>query len=238
MSSAAANKAISEPPVSADTSRARATDSVCVVLSGPSGAGKTTLSRAWSAAGVWPRHAEPTIGVDFVSRTLIVERFGAVPVRVWDTSGQERFHALTPSYYRSADAVLLAFDGSSKASCAEALEPFVREMRSAPPGPSGRDPVVALVVTKADLWCACASSECACGPMAEAREAARAIGAVSVARASREEPLSGREPFRVLAERVCEDRAAAGLRASSSGAAAVSLTKGEGRGAAAAGCCT
>ena len=37
-------------------------------------------------------------------------------LQIWDTAGAERFHAVVPSYYRKADAALLVFDVSSRAS--------------------------------------------------------------------------------------------------------------------------
>ena len=34
---------------------------------------------------------------------------GDVKIQLWDTAGEERFRALTPMYYKSAEAILLAF---------------------------------------------------------------------------------------------------------------------------------
>jgi len=34
----------------------------------------------------------------------------SVQLSVWDTTGQERFHALGPIYYRDADGALLVYD--------------------------------------------------------------------------------------------------------------------------------
>lgn len=53
-----------------------------------------------------------TLGVDFQSRTLYID---GKPVRLqlWDTAGQERFRALSTSYVRDSDAVIIVFDVSA-----------------------------------------------------------------------------------------------------------------------------
>jgi Ras-related protein Rab-5C len=33
--------------------------------------------------------------------------------KIWDTAGQERYHALTPMYYRNANAAVVVFDVSN-----------------------------------------------------------------------------------------------------------------------------
>ena len=37
-------------------------------------------------------------------------------LQIWDTAGQERFRTITQSYYRSANAVLIAYDITKKES--------------------------------------------------------------------------------------------------------------------------
>lgn len=50
-----------------------------------------------------------TIGVDFKNK--VIQRWGRkVRLQVWDTAGQERFRTITPSYYRTAQGVILAYD--------------------------------------------------------------------------------------------------------------------------------
>lgn len=207
---------------SAGTAQKRAEETITIVMSGPSGSGKTSLSQAWSSMGAWPRAAVSTIGVEFATKTLVLPHYGAVHVRVWDTSGQERFHSLTPSYYRGADVVLLAHDGSG-AGFERALDPFLRDLRSVQPGPGGADPLVVVVATKADTWCSCAAGSddagetwgrgCVCAVMTDARAFAQSISAAAVERTSREQPLSCREPFRAAADLACARRSAARLTA-------------------------
>lgn len=73
-----------------------------------------------------------TIGVDFKFRHLMVElerkRHARVKLQVWDTAGQERFRTITTSYYRGAQAVILAFDVSDRNSFNQ-LEFWLNEIR-------------------------------------------------------------------------------------------------------------
>ncbi len=57
-----------------------------------------------------------TIGVDFVSYSAGDIGGKQVKLQVWDTSGQERFHCITQSYYRSAEGLVLIYDVTSRES--------------------------------------------------------------------------------------------------------------------------
>jgi Ras-related protein Rab-1A len=56
-----------------------------------------------------------TIGVDFKIKTLKVnDKF--VKLQIWDTNGQERFKAITNSYYRNSHGIIVVFDITDKKS--------------------------------------------------------------------------------------------------------------------------
>jgi small GTP-binding protein len=55
---------------------------------------------------------QPTVGVDFVSKTVNVEG-KSLRMQLWDTAGQERFHSLIPSYIKDSTAALIVFDLTS-----------------------------------------------------------------------------------------------------------------------------
>jgi small GTP-binding protein len=55
---------------------------------------------------------QPTVGVDFVSKTIMVENKN-LRMQLWDTAGQERFHSLIPSYIKDCHAAVIVFDLTS-----------------------------------------------------------------------------------------------------------------------------
>ena len=55
---------------------------------------------------------QPTVGVDFVSKTINVES-KSLRMQLWDTAGQERFHSLIPSYIKDSSAAVIVFDITS-----------------------------------------------------------------------------------------------------------------------------
>uniref|UniRef100_A0A915LS98 Uncharacterized protein n=1 Tax=Meloidogyne javanica TaxID=6303 RepID=A0A915LS98_MELJA len=56
------------------------------------------------------------LGDSCTGKTLLELGRRRVKLQVWDTAGQERFRSLTASYYRDADALLLIYDVTNRAS--------------------------------------------------------------------------------------------------------------------------
>lgn len=52
---------------------------------------------------------EPTIGALFLTKKITVNG-RTIKFEIWDTAGQEKYHALTPMYYRNAHAAVVVFD--------------------------------------------------------------------------------------------------------------------------------
>jgi Ras-related protein Rab-8A len=85
-------------------------ETIDLIVIGSSGVGKSSLARRF-VDHEYEDFRRPTIGSDFYKGTI--EHNGSeVKFRIWDTSGQERFLALTQSQYRPAKGVLLVFDTS------------------------------------------------------------------------------------------------------------------------------
>ena len=53
---------------------------------------------------------EVTVGVDFGSTMIEIDRSTRIRLQIWDTSGQDAFQSITRSYYRSAIIALLVYD--------------------------------------------------------------------------------------------------------------------------------
>ena len=84
-------------------------DTTCsILLLGDACVGKTCLISRY-ANGVFKDDYISTVGFDFISKQEIINDKN-INVKLWDTAGQERYKALTPSYLRGADGVILVFD--------------------------------------------------------------------------------------------------------------------------------
>ena len=85
-----------------------------MLLLGDSGVGKTSLV-ARLTTNAFEREQRATVGVDFARYELAVNGAELV-LALWDTSGQERYGALVPQFYRHADALVLVYDTTNEAS--------------------------------------------------------------------------------------------------------------------------
>ena len=85
-----------------------------ILLLGNSTVGKTCLIERY-ANGTFREEYISTSGMDFYSKNVIIDKKN-VYVKLWDTAGQERFKALTPSYLRNAEGVMVVFDITSSES--------------------------------------------------------------------------------------------------------------------------
>ncbi|KAI0295590.1 P-loop containing nucleoside triphosphate hydrolase protein [Multifurca ochricompacta] len=78
------------------------------LLLGEVGVGKSSLLLRFTDQQWLPESAaQPTIGVDTWTHELEVKG-KHVNLIVWDTAGEERFRAITSSYYRDTQAIILA----------------------------------------------------------------------------------------------------------------------------------
>eukprot|EP01029_Cantina_marsupialis_P004214 TRINITY_DN141_c0_g1_i1.p1 TRINITY_DN141_c0_g1~~TRINITY_DN141_c0_g1_i1.p1 ORF type:complete len:221 (+),score=53.80 TRINITY_DN141_c0_g1_i1:106-768(+) len=79
-----------------------------VLLIGDSAVGKSSLLARYADNEYNPNFIT-TIGVDF--RICSFEhKDKAVKLHTWDTSGQERFQAITSTYYRGSDGIIMVYD--------------------------------------------------------------------------------------------------------------------------------
>ena len=79
-----------------------------LLIIGDSSVGKTSIMFRFSD-DVFSHTFIPTIGIDFKIKTVEING-KQVKLQIWDTSGQERFDAITRSYYRGAMGIMLVYD--------------------------------------------------------------------------------------------------------------------------------
>jgi small GTP-binding protein len=103
-------------------------DKTCsILLLGDTCVGKTCLISRY-ANGVFKEEYITTVGVDYVSKQEIINDQN-INVKLWDTAGQERFKALTPSYLRGAEGIVLVYDVTN-AETFESLKFWIDSLKS------------------------------------------------------------------------------------------------------------
>lgn len=83
------------------------------VLLGPTSVGKTSIFLQLTIGTFEPEVAS-TIGCEYNSITITGSDFSEYQLNLWDTAGQEKYRAITVTYYRNSDFVLLVFSLTDK----------------------------------------------------------------------------------------------------------------------------
>ncbi|KAG0926552.1 hypothetical protein G6F32_013178 [Rhizopus arrhizus] len=115
-----------------------------LVLIGDSEVGKSNIMSRFTRNG-FDLEFNSTMGIDYESKVLEVDNH-IVKAQIWDTSGQERFRSLFPSYCRDAKGVFIVYDITSPSSF-ENAQRWLRETRKY----TDPNAVIMLVGNKADL---------------------------------------------------------------------------------------
>uniref|UniRef100_A0A915K1K8 Uncharacterized protein n=1 Tax=Romanomermis culicivorax TaxID=13658 RepID=A0A915K1K8_ROMCU len=85
-----------------------------IMLIGDSCVGKTCLLIRFKDNAFLHNNFIATVGMDYRIKRIDLDGL-KVKLQIWDTAGQERFRSITHAYYRDADAILLLFDISNRA---------------------------------------------------------------------------------------------------------------------------
>ena len=97
---------------------------ICVI--GEIGVGKTTLTERFLGRAFSPA-TQATVFVDYkiLQLTLDDEEFS---VQIFDTSGQERFYSLPPTYYRRTDGIIMVYSEHDRETLAKLENFWLREV--------------------------------------------------------------------------------------------------------------
>lgn len=96
-----------------------------VIIIGEPSVGKTSLLNRY-VDDIFSEDHYATIGVEFKIKTLQVSSGKRVKLQLWDTSGSERYRAISKSWYRGSHAIVFVFDLSDYDSFAR-LEYWLKE---------------------------------------------------------------------------------------------------------------
>lgn len=114
-----------------------------VVMLGQGRVGKTSIARSW-VYGDFDDSQASTIKALRYAKDVEVDGL-AFTINIWDTAGQEEFHALTRSYYRNSNAALVVFGVDSKDSF-QRVQEWIDEIQNNSP-----ETVIIIVANKCDL---------------------------------------------------------------------------------------
>eukprot|EP00164_Ancoracysta_twista_P013394 GFYU01021370.1.p1 GENE.GFYU01021370.1~~GFYU01021370.1.p1 ORF type:complete len:233 (+),score=16.56 GFYU01021370.1:29-700(+) len=115
-----------------------------VIMVGTVAVGKTSLTSRY-VKDTFRSTVATTIGASYMWRKEVYDDI-TLKFSLWDTAGQEQFHALVPMYFREADAVVLVVDATSN-TCVQEAEMWLDKVRqNAPEGTT-----IFLALNKVDL---------------------------------------------------------------------------------------
>jgi small GTP-binding protein len=85
-----------------------------LLLLGDSSVGKTSILLQYIGNKFYESNISTT-GVDYMEKIIDYNKF-KIRLQIWDTSGEEKFRAITKNFYRNADGLLVVFDLTKKES--------------------------------------------------------------------------------------------------------------------------
>ncbi|KAI7903277.1 ras-related protein RGP2 [Cokeromyces recurvatus] len=97
-----------------------------IVIIGDSGVGKSNLLLQYTS-NEFMEDSRSTIGVEFATKNIKIEN-SLIKAQIWDTSGQERYKAITSAFYRGAVGALLVYDITRKSSF-DHVHQWLKELR-------------------------------------------------------------------------------------------------------------
>ena len=80
-----------------------------ILLLGDTSVGKTCFLLRYTDKIFEESHIS-TIGLDYRLKSMTLKSGKNIKLQIWDTSGQERFRAITKNYYKQAHGILLMYD--------------------------------------------------------------------------------------------------------------------------------
>ena len=120
-----------------------------VIVVGEAAVGKTSIIRQ-CCDGYFSGTYKSTVGVDFAIKMVAVDDHNDVRLQLWDVAGQERFGAMTRSYFKGAKASFIVCDVSN-ANALETAFMWKRDIDAKVRTPNGECIATVLLGNKCDL---------------------------------------------------------------------------------------
>ena len=98
-----------------------------IVLLGDVNVGKTSIASRYCKNSFNEHHIN-TIGGAYQQQKVVLDNGAMIKLHIWDTSGQERFRAMTNLYYRDAQVAILTYDITSESSFTS-IDFWIKELK-------------------------------------------------------------------------------------------------------------
>ena len=98
-----------------------------IVLLGDVMVGKTSIASRYCKNSFNDHHIN-TIGGAYQQQKVVLPNGSMVKLHIWDTSGQERFRAMTNLYYRDAQVAILTYDITNEQSFSS-IDFWIKELK-------------------------------------------------------------------------------------------------------------
>ena len=98
-----------------------------IVLLGDVSVGKTSIASRYCKNSFNEHHIN-TIGGAYQQQKVVLDNGAMIKLHIWDTSGQERFRAMTNLYYRDAQVAILTYDITTESSFAS-IDFWIKELK-------------------------------------------------------------------------------------------------------------
>ncbi|KAL0205271.1 hypothetical protein P9112_000578 [Eukaryota sp. TZLM1-RC] len=118
--------------------------SISLLIAGDASTGKTSILHTF-LNGEFPTSSVATIGVNYLTRNVTIND-SSISLKLYDSSGQDRYRSLTMSSFRQVQSVVFVFDVTSRASF-ESLQTWITDAMNYCP----EDFIGVIVGNKTDL---------------------------------------------------------------------------------------
>ena len=116
-----------------------------VIMIGDLAVGKTSLLNRF-VKNEFKNSYISTIGVEYSAKNLIIDKINECRLKIWDTSGEERFRSITKQYFKDTQGAILIFDLTKK-STFDKLNVWLEDLNDNAP----EDVSIILVGNKMDI---------------------------------------------------------------------------------------
>ena len=102
-----------------------------IILLGSVAVGKTAILARYITNEFNENHA-PTIQANYKVKPIIVSNDAYAKLNIWDTSGNEKFRAITRQYYKDVQGIILVYDISNRESF-ESIDSWIEDIKNCAP---------------------------------------------------------------------------------------------------------